>query len=424
MTEQTVEPEVKTKAVGGVREKGDAPVLLREVTGDEVSRRETGICEFDRVLGGGYVEGSVILVGGDPGIGKSTILLQVCAGLAPQKKCLYISGEESVRQVKLRAKRLGAGDGELYALAETNSNRLADSITAFAPDIVVVDSIQTIYNPEIASIPGSVAQVRDAATRLTRLAKESNITTFIVGHVNKDGGIAGPRILEHIVDTVLYFEGEQNHALRILRAVKNRFGSTNEIGVFDMQPGGMVEVENPSLMLLDGRQTDASGTAVACSMEGTRPILAEAQALVCPTAFGVPRRTAQGFDYNRMTMLLAVMEKKLNYTLYNQDAYVNIAGGVRLIEPACDLALIAAVASAVKGKPCQELPLVGEVGLTGEVRRVGMIEKRIAECAKIGFSGCVVPRACMKDGRAPEGLPDGFRVYGVNHAKQAIDIVL
>ena len=373
------------------------PVALSEISLDEEDRIHTGIKELDRVLGGGIVQGSMTLVGGDPGIGKSTLLLQVCRNLADQVSVLYISGEESLKQIKLRAQRIGAFGDRLRLLCETNLDTIRQVIEKEKPTVVVIDSIQTMYNEEVSSAPGSVSQVRESTGVLLQIAKGLGVSVFIVGHVTKDGNVAGPRVLEHMVDTVLYFEGDRHASYRILRGVKNRFGSTNEIGVFEMREEGLVEVENPSEFMLAGRPEGASGSVVACSMEGTRPILIEIQALVCASNFGMPRRTAAGTDYNRVNLLMAVLEKRLGLHLSASDAYVNIAGGIRMNEPAVDLGILLAVVSSYKDIVIDDKVLVfGEVGLSGEVRAVSMAEQRVQEAKKLGFTTVILPAACMK----------------------------
>ena len=392
--------EEKVMAVkGGAKEKKEIQaVTLSSVSTDEDERMKTEFEELDRVLGGGIVPGSLVLVGGDPGIGKSTLLLQVCQKLsAMNKTILYISGEESLKQIKLRANRMGEFSENLYLLCETNLEFVRSAIERQKPDMVVIDSIQTMYNEEIGSAPGSVSQVRESTNILMQLAKGMNIAVFIVGHVTKEGTVAGPRVLEHMVDTVLYFEGDRHASYRILRGVKNRFGSTNEIGVFEMRKEGLVEVENPSEYMLSGKPENASGSVVACAMEGTRPMLMEIQALVCRSNFGMPRRTAAGIDYNRVNLLMAVLEKRLGLPLSNYDAYVNIAGGIRMNEPAVDLGIVMALASSYKDKPIAEDTIMfGEVGLSGEVRAVTMPEQRVAEAKKLGFKTCVIPEVSIK----------------------------
>ena len=374
------------------------PVHISEISLDEQDRTPTGFGELDRVLGSGIVKGSLVLVGGDPGIGKSTLLLQVCRNLAGAgKRVLYISGEESLKQIKLRAQRIGAFGDRLRLLCETNLDTIRQVIEKEKPTVVVIDSIQTMYNEEVSSAPGSVSQVRESTGVLLQIAKGLGVSVFIVGHVTKDGNVAGPRVLEHMVDTVLYFEGDRHASYRILRGVKNRFGSTNEIGVFEMREEGLVEVENPSEFMLAGRPEGASGSVVACSMEGTRPILIEIQALVCASNFGMPRRTAAGTDYNRVNLLMAVLEKRLGLHLSASDAYVNIAGGIRMNEPAVDLGILLAVVSSYKDIVIDDKVLVfGEVGLSGEVRAVSMAEQRVQEAKKLGFTTVILPAACMK----------------------------
>ena len=385
-------------------------VPLTEVTADDDTRSETGIKELDRVLGGGIVPGSLVLVGGDPGIGKSTLLLQVCQRMAQMKKILYISGEESQAQIKLRANRMGNFTSSLLLLCETNLGIIRSVIEKERPELVIIDSIQTMYSEDVTSAPGSVSQVRESTNVFMQLAKGLCIPIFIVGHVTKEGTVAGPRVLEHMVDTVLYFEGDRHASYRILRAVKNRFGSTNEIGVFEMRQSGLVEVENPSEYMLSGKPENASGSVVACSMEGTRPILLEIQALVCRTNFGMPRRTAAGTDYNRVNLLMAVLEKRLGMSLGNCDAYVNIAGGIKMNEPAIDLGIVMALVSSYRNRPIDEKTIVfGEVGLSGEVRAVNMPEQRVAEAKKLGFETCILPEVSLKMVKEIQGI----RLVGV-----------
>ena len=373
------------------------PVALKEVSLTEQTRVSTGMKELDRVLGGGIVRGSLLLVGGDPGIGKSTILLQVCRNLsAAYHKVLYISGEESLQQIRMRAGRIGEFTDDLLLLCETNLEDIRTTIERCKPEMVVIDSIQTMFSGEVTSAPGSVSQVREATSVLLQIAKGLDITIFIVGHVTKEGNVAGPRVLEHMVDTVLYFEGDRHASYRILRGVKNRFGSTNEIGVFEMRSDGLVEVENPSEYMLSGKPQGASGSVVACSMEGTRPVLLEIQALVCHSNFGIPRRTAAGTDFNRVNLLMAVLEKRLGMNLSTCDAYVNIAGGIRMTEPAIDLGIILAIISSFRDKAIADDVLAfGEVGLSGEVRAVSMAEQRVLEARKLGFHQVILPRVCM-----------------------------
>lgn len=367
-------------------------IPLTEVSTDAEERAKTGMPELDRVLGGGLVAGSLVLVGGDPGIGKSTLLLQVCGTLSQERKILYISGEESVKQIKLRADRLEVNHPNILMVSETNFENVEKIIDENKPQVVILDSIQTVYSQELTSAPGSVSQVREVTGHLMRIAKGLGMTVFVVGHVTKEGAIAGPRVLEHMVDTVLYFEGERHQNYRILRAVKNRFGSTNELGLFEMRQEGLIEVGNPSGLLLDGRAKDQSGSVVVASLEGTRPMLLEVQALVTPTSFQMPRRMATGIDYNRLTMLMAVLEKKVGMQLYQFDAYVNVVGGIRLDEPACDMGVIASIAGSFRNRPISsEMVVMGEVGLTGEVRPVSQAEKRIMEAQRMGFKRCIVP---------------------------------
>lgn len=395
-------------------------VPLTEVTADDDTRSETGIKELDRVLGGGIVPGSLVLVGGDPGIGKSTLLLQVCQRMAQMKKILYISGEESQAQIKLRANRMGNFTSGLLLLCETNLGIIRSVIEKERPELVVIDSIQTMYSEDVTSAPGSVSQVRESTNVFMQLAKGLCIPIFIVGHVTKEGTVAGPRVLEHMVDTVLYFEGDRHASYRILRAVKNRFGSTNEIGVFEMRQSGLVEVENPSEYMLSGKPENASGSVVACSMEGTRPILLEIQALVCRTNFGMPRRTAAGTDYNRVNLLMAVLEKRLGMSLGNCDAYVNIAGGIKMNEPAIDLGIVMALVSSYRNRPIDEKTIVfGEVGLSGEVRAVNMPEQRVAEAKKLGFETCILPEISLKMVKEIQGI----RLVGVKTVNEAVGII-
>lgn len=417
-----VEEKVTTAKPGGVKLKCEVKaVTLSSVVTDDDERIKTHIAELDRVLGGGIVPGSLVLVGGDPGIGKSTLLLQVCQKLAAMnQKVLYISGEESLKQIKLRANRMGEFAECLYLLCETNLEIIREVIEDQKPDMVVIDSIQTMYNEEVGSAPGSVSQVRESTNILMQLAKGLNISTFIVGHVTKEGTVAGPRVLEHMVDTVLYFEGDRHASYRILRGVKNRFGSTNEIGVFEMQKSGLVEVENPSEFMLSGKPENASGSVVACAMEGTRPMLMEIQALVCKTNFGMPRRTAAGLDYNRVNLLMAVLEKRLGLPLSGYDAYVNIAGGIRLNEPAADLGIVMAIASSYKNKPVSDETIVfGEVGLSGEVRAVTMPEQRVAEAKKLGFRTCILPEVSLKT----VGTVEEIEVIGIKNVSQAMSLL-
>lgn len=398
------------------------PVPITTVTTTQEPRIQTNISEFNRVLGGGIVKGSLVLIGGDPGIGKSTLLLQVSAQLAAmQHKVLYISGEESVKQTKLRADRLHVASDQLYVLAETDLEYIAEAIENVRPACVVIDSIQTIYRADITSAPGSVSQVRECTAELMKIAKTKGIAIFIVGHVTKEGAIAGPRILEHMVDTVLYFEGERHHTYRILRAVKNRFGSTNEIGIFEMRDSGLIEVENPSEVFLEERSRGAAGSTVVAAMEGTRPVLVEIQALVSPTSFGNPRRMATGIDHNRVSLLMAVLEKRVGLLLQNQDAYLKVAGGVKLDEPAIDLAIAVSIASSFRDQPTNPSDvIIGEVGLTGEVRRVSRIEQRVQEAVKLGFSRIIIP----KNNLAGWNPPKHITVIGVSHVAEALEHTL
>ena len=418
-----VEEKVTVAKTGGQTKslKEAEVVALSSVQTDREERVCTGIGELDRVLGGGIVPGSLVLVGGDPGIGKSTLLLQVCQRLTERKqKLLYISGEESLKQIKLRADRMGTFTDDLLLLCETNIETIRSVIEKERPSLVVIDSIQTMYSEEVSSAPGSVSQVREATNIFMQIAKGMGISIFIVGHVTKEGTVAGPRVLEHMVDTVLYFEGDRHASYRILRGVKNRFGSTNEIGVFEMRQDGLREVENPSEFMLNGRPENASGSVVACSMEGTRPILLEIQALVCRSNFGMPRRTAAGTDYNRVNLLMAVLEKRLGLPLSNYDAYVNIAGGIRINEPAVDLGIVLALVSSYKNRSVSEDVLVfGEVGLSGEVRAVNMPEQRVSEAKKLGFQTCILPAVSLDAVKNIQGI----KLLGVKSINEAIDLI-
>lgn len=385
--------------------------------GGEDERIKTEIAELDRVLGGGIVQGSLVLVGGDPGIGKSTLLLQICKNIADKNTVLYASGEESDQQIKLRAARLGVEKQNLYILSETNLDTILSCASGLNPKAVIIDSIQTIFKEEIQSAPGSVSQVREATLYLMKYAKENNVAVFIVGHVTKDGSIAGPRVLEHMVDCVLYFEGERSQSYRILRTIKNRFGSTNEIGVFEMTDKGLIEVANPSKMLLEGRAENSSGSTVVCTLEGTRPVMAEVQALCSPTGFGNPRRMATGIDFNRAVLLTAILEKKLGYPMQNQDVYINVIGGIKILETATDLAVIIAIASNIKNFIIDSKTLIiGEVGLTSEVRSVGFCEKRTAEAEKMGFDFCILPHANAEKLKGKTKL----KLLGVKSVSEAI----
>lgn len=397
------------------------PVSLAEIQTEKEERTATGIGELDRVLGGGIVGGSLVLVGGDPGIGKSTLLLQVCRLLSlAGKKVLYISGEESLRQIKLRAQRLGSFNDNLLLLCETNLTDIREAAQKQKPEIMVIDSIQTMYNEDVSSAPGSVSQVRESTGMLLQIAKGMGISVFIVGHVTKDGSVAGPRVLEHMVDTVLYFEGDRHASYRILRSVKNRFGSTNEIGVFEMRGDGLAEVRNPSEFMLSGKPQGASGSIVACSMEGTRPILIEVQALVCRSNFGIPRRTAAGTDFNRVNLLMAVLEKRGRMNLSECDAYVNIAGGIKMTEPAIDLAILLAVASSYRDIVIPDRVVAfGEVGLSGEVRAVSMAQQRVREAKKLGFETVILPRVCENT----VGKAEGVELVFVSTIAEAVEAI-
>ncbi len=411
----------RTGSKGSAQRRSSAPLQTPKpfsaINPEKQERTKTGINELDRVLGGGIVKGSLVLVGGDPGIGKSTLLLQMCRDLKGHS-VLYISGEESAEQTKLRADRLGRFDESVLFLAETNLNDIEDILLDTKPEIVIIDSIQTMYRDEVESAPGSVSQVREATASLLRVAKDNGITIFIIGHVTKEGTVAGPRMLEHMVDTVLYFEGDNSAVYRILRAVKNRFGSTNEIGVFEMTGGGLKEVTNPSQYMLEGRPTDEPGSVVTCVMEGTRPILVEVQALVCQTNYQMARRTAAGTDYNRVSLLMAVMEKRLGISLAGCDAYVNVAGGMKINEPGLDLAIIMALYSSFRNKPVGDTTVVfGEVGLTGEVRSVSMIQQRIREAVKMGYKTCIIPKGASKRMKDELSLPEDVKLVEVGNIK-------
>lgn len=416
-----VEETVSTAKAGVSRQTKEAKVMrLTEVSSEDNARIHTDIGELDRVLGGGIVPGSLVLVGGDPGIGKSTLLLQVCQKLARSRDVLYISGEESLAQIKLRANRMGTFADKLLLLCETNLDIIKNVIEKRKPEVVIIDSIQTMYNEEVASAPGSVSQVRESTNVLMQLAKGLDISIFIVGHVTKEGNVAGPRVLEHMVDTVLYFEGDRHASYRILRGVKNRFGSTNEIGVFEMRDTGLTEVENPSEYMLSGKPENASGSVVACSMEGTRPILIEIQALICQSNFGMPRRTAAGTDYNRVNLLMAVLEKRIGLPLSNYDAYVNIAGGMKLNEPALDLGMVLAIVSSYKNRSINEKTIAfGEVGLSGEVRAVSMPEQRVMEAKKLGFEICIMPQVSMNQVKKIQGI----QILGVKNISEAMNLI-
>ena len=425
-----VEEPVRTKSVKGVVDINNSsfkssaavlPVKLEDISAEDTDRTTTGIKELDRVLGGGIVEGSLVLVGGDPGIGKSTLLLQMCHNLSESgKNVLYISGEESLAQIKIRAQRVGGFNDKLFLLCETNLEIIENVLKETMPQIVIIDSIQTMYREELASAPGSVGQVRETTAVLMQLAKGLNISIFIVGHVTKEGVVAGPRVLEHMVDTVLYFEGDRNAAYRVLRSVKNRFGSTNEIGVFEMQQEGLIEVENPSEYMLSGRPKEASGSVVVCLLEGTRPLLVEIQALVCDSNFGLPRRTAAGTDYNRVNLLMAVLEKRAGIHMSGSDAYVNIAGGLKVSEPALDLGIVMALVSSFRNREVDERTIIfGEVGLAGEVRAVSQPQIRVNEAVKLGFETCIVPKVCLKNIKET----DKIKLIGVSNVNEAIKLI-
>jgi len=406
---------LKTAVLGQLRK----PQSICDVDSADEIRFYTGMGELDRVLGGGAVAGSLVLVGGAPGIGKSTLLLQICDHLCKERRVLYVSGEESERQLKLRAQRLGVAPAELMILSETRLSDILEAVEETKPDILIVDSIQTLYHEDNESAPGSISQVKDCTMTMMQLSKQQGITVFVVGHINKDGNIAGPKVLEHMVDCVMYFEGDPNSSYRLLRAAKNRFGSTNEIGVFEMVDTGLIEVPNPSQMLLEGRPEGASGTCVACVMEGTRPILAEVQALVSKTSFNVPRRTADGFDFNRSALLLAVAEKRAGMKLSMFDAYINVIGGLQLDEPGADLPVILAVASSYRDQViADDLVAIGEVGLTGEIRSVSNMNQRLAEVTRLGFKKCIIP----KNGSDKLEIPEGLTVYRVRNLREAIEV--
>ena len=414
-------PKARSSNPASSRIGGREAKTLSEVDTAAEVRFSTGMEELDRVLGGGAVRGSLGLVGGAPGIGKSTLLLQLCSYVCRSLTVLYVSGEESESQLKMRAVRLGVSGDKLFVLSETAIEEVLDTVEQMNPDVLVIDSIQTLYSQESTSAPGSVNQVKECTMTLMRLAKSRGITIFVVGHINKDGAIAGPKVLEHMVDCVLYFEGDRNSSCRLISAAKNRFGSTNELGVFDMHENGLVEVENPSEMLLSGRPLDAPGTCVACAMEGTRPVLAEIQALVVSSSFSVPRRTTDGFDFNRATLLMAVLDKQGGMRLSGCDGYINVIGGLTLSEPAADLPLILAIASSYRDKPIPSgLAAIGEVGLTGEIRAVSYLPQRLQELHRLGFEQAVIPH----QGSAKIIPPDGMKILRVKNIRQAIDEAL
>ena len=413
-------------SAGGNLQPKNQPLLLSEIkSGDGEERFDTHFKELNRVLGGGLVKGSLVLIGGDPGVGKSTLLLQSARFFSMDgRSVLYVSGEESARQIKLRADRIGVCTKELLFLAETNLSVIEETLLRVRPEIVVIDSIQTMFHEEISSAPGSVSQVRETTGMLLRIAKQENIAILIVGHVTKEGMVAGPKVLEHMVDTVLYFEGDRNASYKILRAVKNRFGSTNEIGVFEMRSEGLMEVENPSEFMLNGRPKDAGGSIVSCSMEGSRPIMIEIQALVCRTNFGYPRRQANGMDYNRVNLLMAVLEKRIGLQMSDCDAYVNLAGGMKLTEPAMDLGICLAIISSFRNRPVDPfLVAFGEVGLSGEVRAVSMANERVKEALKLGFTVCLLPKASMGRVQLKEEDRKKIKLIGVENVRQAMDLI-
>ena len=400
----------------------DMPQTLDQISFEDEDRISTGIGELDRVLGGGVIRGSLSLIGGDPGIGKSTLILQICEYLGNEGgKILYVSGEESPRQIKMRANRLGVQSPNLHLVAETQLDVILAQIEVLSPRFLMVDSIQTVFSPDLNSVPGSISQVREVTSTLMGLAKKKDISVFIVGHVTKEGAIAGPKVLEHMVDTVLYFEGDRHHNYRILRCVKNRFGSTNEIGIFEMRNKGLVEIINPSEHLLSERSRGMSGSAVFCSIEGSRPILAEIQALISTTVFGMPRRMSTGIDYNRVALLMAVLEKKVGMRLQDQDAYINVAGGIRIDEPAADLAVVCAIASGFRNKAIDhDFCIIGEVGLTGEVRGISQAEKRILECKKLGFNTCIIPKANLK---GLDRIKD-IKIIGADTVPEVLNLIM
>ena len=422
LEEQAPQVQAPVKAIKQRPGTGACALRLDEIGEEQAERSTTGIAELDRVLGGGVVEGSLMLVGGDPGVGKSTLLLQASEHLAAAgSRVLYISGEESARQIKMRARRLGVKSENLLILSENAMDEAEKRWEEISPDYMIIDSIQTMYRPDMASAPGSVSQVRECASILMRMAKTTGCAVFLVGHVTKEGAIAGPRVLEHMVDVVLYFEGDRQHQYRILRAVKNRFGSVNEIGLFEMRENGMTAVENPSEMLLSERAKNVPGSCVLPAIEGSRPILVDVQSLTLQSAYGSARRTANGFDTGRLALLLAVLEKRAGVALLGQDVYINVAGGLELSEPAADLALCAAVASSVRERCVPaDWAVMGEVGLAGEIRAISQIDRRIAECVRLGFTTCVIPRANLRSVRAPEGV----RLYGVDTVAEALAILL
>lgn len=410
------------KEVFVIDKSSSRPLNINSIETIKEQRFSTCINELDRVLGGGVVKGSLVLVGGDPGIGKSTLLIQVSSNVANSgKKVLYISGEESASQIKMRAQRLGIKSDNLYIFAENNLSIIEAHLESVNPDLIIVDSIQTVFSPEITSAPGTVSQIKEGTSRFMKISKKMGISTFVVGHVTKEGALAGPKVLEHMVDTVLYFEGERFNTYRLVRAVKNRFGSTNELGVFEMREIGLVELENPSKILISEKPKDVAGSVIISTVEGTRPMLLELQALVSPTSFGIPKRTATGVDYNRVSLLMAVLEKRVGMQIQNQDVYINVVGGIKINEPSIDLGIVMSIASSFRNIPIDgNVAITGEVGLTGEIRAVSFIEKRIAECKKLGFTKIIIPRSNY------EAVKDikGIDICPVDSVRQAINIVL
>ncbi len=418
--EEKVVKEKDGSFISDKKTKSSKPTTLNSIEGKEAARTSTGVGELDRVLGGGLVKGSLVLLGGEPGIGKSTLILQICDKMQGEGKVLYVSGEESAEQIKIRADRLDIKNDNILFLGETDIDLIADAIKEINPKLVIIDSIQTMYSDEITSAAGTVSQVREITARIMKICKQEAITTIIIGHVTKEGNIAGPRVLEHMVDTVLYLEGERYFSYRILRGVKNRFGSTNEVGMFEMQEKGMMEITNPSSILISEREDNPPGSIIVASMEGTRPLLIELQALTTPTVFGLPRRTANGIDYNRLTVLMAVLEKRANMNLGSQDVYLNVVSGIKLQEPAIDLGVVLAVSSCFKGISIpKDVVAIGEVGLTGEVRAVSMIEKRLKEAEKLGFKKCIIPENNKKL------LKDNYKldIIGVRNINEALKAI-
>lgn len=418
--EEKVVKEKDGSFISDKKTKNSKPTTLNSIEGKEAARTSTGVGELDRVLGGGLVKGSLVLLGGEPGIGKSTLILQICDKMQGEGKVLYVSGEESAEQIKIRADRLDIKNDNILFLGETDIDLIADAIKEINPKLVIIDSIQTMYSDEITSAAGTVSQVREITARIMKICKQEAITTIIIGHVTKEGNIAGPRVLEHMVDTVLYLEGERYFSYRILRGVKNRFGSTNEVGMFEMQEKGMMEITNPSSILISEREDNPPGSIIVASMEGTRPLLIELQALTTPTVFGLPRRTANGIDYNRLTVLMAVLEKRANMNLGSQDVYLNVVSGIKLQEPAIDLGVVLAVSSCFKGISIpKDVVAIGEVGLTGEVRAVSMIEKRLKEAEKLGFKKCIIPENNKKL------LKDNYKldIIGVRNINEALKAI-